>query len=113
MKEPVHILVTCYKPDLLPAATLVFKTLRVGFPEADVYVWESINNHSQREKTRAAVADTGAHWVGRGDYRNHDDWIGTLISHYRNPFWICDTDIVFWRRFEHKPDGRSALAGVR
>ena len=39
MKSPVHILVTVRKPELLPAALLVFKTLEVGFPTTPVYVW--------------------------------------------------------------------------
>ena len=36
---PVHILVTIRKPDLLPAAMMVFKSIRVGFPTAHINVY--------------------------------------------------------------------------
>jgi len=110
--EPVHILVTCRKPELLPAATLVFRTLRVGFPDAPVYACFSGDNACcQEEISRAAVA-VGAEVYDEYFMSTHDLWVRDMIAMKEEPFWICDTDIVFWRRFEHRPDG-SALAGVR
>jgi hypothetical protein len=97
-------------PELLPAATLVFKTLRVGFPDAKVYVYQP--------RIQACANDIAQAATGAGakcyftEYEPHDRWIDHLIDVEASPFWICDTDVVFWKRFEHQPD-RSAIAGVR
>jgi hypothetical protein len=112
LKEPVHILAFCRKPELLPAATLVFKTLRVGFPRGQLFV--SVRNDSPclveitsaaREAAAAQVRLLSSARLG------HDEWIRYLIETSEEPFWICDTDVIFWNRFRHEPDG-SALAGV-
>jgi hypothetical protein len=39
----------------------------------------------------------------QGEYRPltqtvHDAWIESLIQYSLEPFWICDTDIIFWSR---------------
>jgi hypothetical protein len=108
--EPVHILVTCRKPELLPAATLVFRTLRVGFPEAPVTVHLRFGQ-TNRLEIQHLVGMVKAKWIVTF-IEAHDQWIEKLITNSAEPFWICDTDVVFWREFEHVPDG-SALAGVR
>jgi hypothetical protein len=110
MKEPIHILVTCRKPELLPAATLVFKTIRVGFPEAPVILDHNPVAKDCLDSIRIVADDIGA--TLRPRYIDHDEWIVSLIELNEGPFWICDTDVVFWREFKHGTDG-SAIAGVR
>lgn len=99
MKDRVHILATVRKPELTPAATLVFRTLRVGFPGADVRVWGN------------GLAEASLHAVGRAAINAecrfvnvaptvHDEWIERLVMNEPEPFWICDTDMVFWDRVQ-------------
>lgn len=95
MKSTVHILATVRKPELLDAALLVFATLRVGFPEATVKVWGNGLKPFHQELLRQAATSVSV------EFRNleptaHDAWIEALIQESLDPFWICDTDVVFW-----------------
>jgi hypothetical protein len=112
MTEPVHILVTCPKVELLPAATLVFQTIRVGFPDQPVYVQANGSLGLNYHPIRRAVLAVGGRWMESPYDGAHDDWIARQLQWATSPFWICDTDVVFWRRFEFESDG-STLAGVR
>jgi len=116
MKEPVHILVTCRKAEMLPAATLVFKTVRVGFPDAPIRVclnqaYRQEWPYQWEEQIRGAMKAAKPERILTCAIA-HDSWISALIEVERNPFWICDADVAFWKEFKHEPDG-SALAGVR
>ena len=95
MNSPLHILVTVRTPELLPAALLVFQTLRRGFPSAPVYVWGNNLKPEYLPAVMQAVAVTG------GTFNNlqatcHDAWIEQLVLGQAQPFWICDTDMVFF-----------------
>jgi hypothetical protein len=99
MKPTVHIYATVRKPELLQAALLVFRTLRVGFPSATVCVWGNA-----LAPAAAAVLAQAAQAVG-GAFVNlpassHDRWIEGLLARSTEPFWICDTDMIFWDKVE-------------
>lgn len=109
MKETIHILATVRRAELLPAALLVFRTLRVGFPSAPVQVW----GNGLTGEARGAVENATA-MVG-GTFTNlagtvHDTWIESLVLESFTPFWIVDTDVVFWGNMD-KASGEAALAG--
>lgn len=95
MSKTVHILSTCRNTDLLPYSLLVFDSLRVGFPHADVTV--HINKRGMDEdsfdiiKKRAALE--GCDTVEADTI--HHEWIEQLVKQNSEPFWICDTDVVF------------------
>lgn len=80
---------------MLPMALLVFRTVRTGFPTAEIIVY----GNGLRGDFRDAVAmHTMA--VG-GTFRDdqmiaHGVWIERLLSSEREPFWICDTDVIFF-----------------
>ena len=112
MTAPVHILCTVRKPELLPAALLVFRTIRVGFPKAKIVVWGN-----GLEPACANFIDFAASLVG-GTFQmlkptSHDAWIEALVMNERDPFWICDTDMVFFDMVEHFFDypGETLYAG--
>jgi hypothetical protein len=113
MSAPIHILVFCPKPKGLPAATLVFRTLRIGFPRGLVHLHMRSDISCRQEILDAAApAGVGKVHLIPDERVRHDEWLEKLIHRETEPFWICDTDVVFWNRFRHQPDG-SALAGVR
>lgn len=104
----VHILVTCRKAELLPASTLVFKTLRTGFPTAHVTAWlNCAPDHDCgkviTEAMLAAKVDSYG-WEPRQAITlpttEHHRWINELIETEQEPFWICDTDISFWGKVQ-------------
>lgn len=99
MSAAVHILVTRLPGGLLDASLLTFKTLRVGFPTAPVTIW--INDVDP--ETRGAVLNL-AQQAG-AECREiprimHDSWIAGLLDNCQKPFWIADTDLVFWDSVE-------------
>ena len=106
----VFILATCRKPELLSMTELVFKTLRVGFPTADVSVFANRIVGDLFLNLYAVLANIGAE-IHQTD-TNHATWIAALISRMQDPFWICDTDVIFFDKVEDwKFDG--PLAGRR
>lgn len=95
----VHILATCRKEELLPATTMVFKTLRTGFPTADVTVW--LNSLFPMFKDPRIVSAYESVDAGVTTWSTiHHEWILHLLDVETEPFWICDTDVVFWKSVE-------------
>jgi len=112
MKSPIHILATVRKPELLAAALLVFRTLRVGFPTAPVYVWGNGLKPDHAEILRNVTLSIG------GVFNNlkptcHDAWIEQLVLNQARPFWIADTDLVFLEECEwfFEDDDAALFAG--
>lgn len=102
MLPPVHILATVRTPTLWPATTLVFKTLRTGFPTSLVMVWGNHLKPNDRSIVVPSAALAGA--VYRDiDATSHDAWIENLINTQSQPFWICDTDMVFFGALDPRP----------
>jgi hypothetical protein len=103
MKQRIYILATVRKPELLEAALLVFRTIRTGFPDSEVRV---VGNNLSAE-AGAAVSRTA--WSKGCSYYNggptvHDQWIMDLVEGQIHPFWICDTDVVFWKSLDDGTD---------
>lgn len=94
MRETVHILATVRKAALLPAALLVFRTLRTGFPFAEVRVWGNDLDPESAAAVRRAARACAAHFENRS-YSSHDVWIESAVLNLDAPFWIVDTDVVF------------------
>jgi hypothetical protein len=104
----VFILATCRNRDLLPYTRLVFKTLRVGFPTAEV---EVVLNGALDYHPLEDAAD----WVGHVSDAagsvgcqvrsiseiTHHEWVEGLIKIKEEPFWILDTDVAFFAPVEH------------
>lgn len=84
-----HILATCRMPELMPMTLLVFKTLRIGFPSAEIHV------HLNRMESLPVEAD-----FFHSDNTIHHLWIEKLIASSDEPFWIVDTDVVFFGEVE-------------
>lgn len=107
MTTRVFILATCRKLELLPATTLVFNSLRTGFPNAEIIV--HINGDAP-----PAVEDA-ARKLAAGISRRrvtHHEWIESLIALEDSPFWTSDTDVIFWEKVEHwGPMFKAPLAG--
>ena len=109
----VFILATCRNDALIRASTLVFDTIRVGFPTAEIVVWDNDNSELNRSQIREGVKKCKGKLVHLPQRISHHDWIATLTMDERNkePFWICDTDLVFWASMEQWKFGLMPLAG--
>jgi len=95
MANQIHILATVRNPALLDAALLVFKSLRLGFPHNAVTVYGNglRSDHAAAVQQAAASANAAFNWIRP---TAHDVWLEHLVQSQDEPFWICDTDIVFF-----------------
>lgn len=107
----VHLLCTCRKPELLRAATLVFDSIRVGFPTATLDVfWNGLADTPEMERTRDSAKSTGANFVCI-THITHHQWLHSLVKHATEPLIVADTDLVFFDNFERFEFGNAILAG--
>ena len=107
----VHILATCRKPELALFTELVFKTLRVGFPTAEITVHLNRNAVSNCPRLPKLCEKSKARCVNEDTI--HHEWIDVLIGTEAEPFWIVDTDIIFYDSFEVLDLRGEWLAGCR
>lgn len=108
----VFILATCRLPELLPFTTLVFKTIRVGFPTARIVVRNNFMEGMTAASVNLSVQTVGGEWEKDGAPTIHHEWIEALVKRENEPFWICDGDMVFYDKVEDWKFSTS-LAGWR
>lgn len=109
MPTKVYILATCLNGDLNPTL-LVFKTLRVGFPTAEIAVCSNALDPHETHAVKAACAQVKA-WFHSWGRTAHDAWIEGLLEKSPDPFWICDTDMVFHSSVEGFATQSTVLKG--
>lgn len=103
MKQRVLILATCRKPELLPYTLLVFKTLRVGFPTAEISVHlngaegSGLNGWAATVMEAAQMAGCKVEVIAE---ITHHEWIEKLTQTEICDFWILDTDVIFYASVE-------------
>lgn len=107
----LFILATCRNEELIPYALLVFKSLRIGFPTSDVYVYGNNLADDVLLQVSAACKDLGCSFKNDKESIYHE-WVDYLISSNKEPFWICDTDMIFYSSVEGF-QFNTALAGFR
>jgi len=108
----VFILLTCRKPELLPYTALVFHSLRTGFPTADVVLRSNALPAYALGQIEKLAKDADCQWEDENSETIHHRWIETLVNREAEPFWICDTDIIFYEPVEGWQFD-TALAGWR
>lgn len=98
----VHILITCLDGVFNPASLLVLRTIRKGFPTAQVHVHG--NNLRQSLPPTVKYYADACGVVGNYHYYNetitHGEWIERLLALENEPFWICDADVIFYDKIE-------------
>ena len=105
------ILCTCRKPELLPYSLLVFKTIAIGFPTADIFVTGNGLPDYAIDQVKKICDSEGLNFSNGPDTIHHQ-WIEQLVQTEQEPFWICDTDVVFYESVEDW-EFKTALAGYR
>ena len=105
MKSKVKILVTVPNPEHLNACTLVFDTLRVGFPTAQITVDINPSTDVQADTSWATAQKAiaaGCSWRLLSKKVHHADWIRQQVERHdsESPLIILDADTVFWKSCE-------------
>lgn len=91
----VHVLCTVLNPALIRSALLFFKTARTGFPRNDIIVHGNGLEPETLPVIRAACHTISAQFIHL-QQMPHGAWIETLLASEREPFWICDPDVVLF-----------------
>lgn len=106
----VKILVTVRREELLPYALLVFKSLRVGFPTAEVMVYLNKMDPDHAQSVISECSKVNAQWTVTDTI--HHTWIYEVLQGATEPFWLVDTDLIFYRNFEQYTFD-APMAGLR
>jgi len=109
MPSEVHILCTCRNPALWRASTLVFDTLRVGFPNARVFVYRNRLANHQIHELHERLYGQAVEFLDVDTV--HHEWILRLLATRQDPLFICDTDVVFWDSMERWDFDGESMAG--
>jgi len=94
-------ILTCNRqdtPESLWGNTLTLKSIRTGFPTADVEVWDNASDFGVDEIEAAAVA-AGARFVPMDKRIEHWQWLDQMVRSTRGELVIVDPDVVFWKEF--------------
>jgi len=98
----VKILVTSRDREILKGSTLVFDTLRIGYPTAHVTVYlNNIEDKSCEQDIRQACEKAEVDKII--EIKNttiHHVYLETLVNTEEEPFVALDTDIIFWDKCE-------------
>lgn len=84
---------------MIDAATLVFKSIRTGFPNASITAFINTMPDDQCFRQVLDACEKAEAEVLRGQYV-HQSWIEMLTMSEQQPFYVMDTDMVFWENFE-------------
>lgn len=99
MKPTVHILVTGRAREALPNCRLVFRTIRTGFPTADIVVRDNDSIPEFVEELRQLTESVGGRYYHqrRGE---HGEFIAEVVAAADGPIVFVDTDMIFWASCE-------------
>ena len=101
----VFILATCRKPELMQGMMMVFDTVRVGFPDAQIEVgwnyrestkesWEPLCRRCNDVKARVFP------FIAQDGFA-HPEWIAHVMNTVDGKYAIIDTDMVFYANCEN------------
>lgn len=101
MINHLHILCTVRNPDLIQGSLFVFDTVRKGFPSAKISVWANHLDPMTSLLVREYCDKIDALYIPMKEYQPHDKWIEYLVQTEEQPFWISDTDVIYYNKIEH------------
>lgn len=95
----VFVVTCCRNEAGIFGNTLVFQSIRTGFPTAEIVVLENASTHGLDE-IRKAAADAGATLIEMAKRVDHHEAISRALYAEHGPVVFCDPDVIFWGNFE-------------
>jgi hypothetical protein len=105
----VRILTFCGNREALYGAVMVFKTIRTGFPTAEILVLDNAGKCAS--EIHKAATDAGCEYHRLETQIEHGDFIERAIRNASGPLAIVDSDVVFWKNVEDWTFGDALIAG--
>ena len=97
----IYILTWCNRLENLYGTTLVFKTLRVGFPNANVHIVDNASLPSVRSLLKQNAQECDAEFTQIKNTISHHDFIEqTLNRQSEGTAIFVDPDVCFWENVE-------------
>ena len=109
MLAKVFIQTYCAAPELAYGALLAFKTIRVGFPNAEIHVFDNGSIADVASQVEHECKKIGAKFTAckRDDFSK---FYSKIIESEHGRVFIVDPDVIFWSSVE-KMDTDSVIAG--
>jgi hypothetical protein len=107
----VFIVTWCRSAALLYGSTLTFKTLRVGFPDAEVTVIENGSEPELRAPIVEAARAAGCEVLQLEESQHHWALMEGLVLGEDRPVVMLDPDLAFWERVSDWEFGDALMAG--
>lgn len=104
----IFVLATLRNPNLGEFTYMVFDTIRTGFPTYEI----EVHGNNLGDKFNDELLSETFHYTNIPATIHHK-WIEQLIKDMNEPFWIVDTDVIFYESFEGLALGDAPLAGRR
>lgn len=92
----IYILITVLNPIQLINCTLVFDTIRKGFPLSKVVVTDNSNSEEVSDYIRRRCKDTESYFEEVPTRLHHADWIERVVKYQKGPAIILDGDVIFF-----------------
>ena len=98
----VHILTYCKSQSSLYGNCLVFKTLRIGFPNAKVFVCDNASPIELSKEIKVLAEENDCHFVRLKKEIPHHYFLDYCIANNNTnePIIFLDPDICFWKNCE-------------
>lgn len=109
----VSILTFCPHPSLAYGTLLIFETLRVGFPSAQVEIFDNGSHPDVQARIANAADGVGAAFQAMSPrhYADHYEWLLFRRDHDARPLVLLDPDVIFWESVEGWEFGEAVAAG--
>lgn len=107
----VYVNVCLNNPDAEIGSTLVFDTLRTGFPNAKIHVVDNSSIPSFKPKLKELAKRVDAHKFFEINRTTHGRFITEVLNQVAEPTVFVDPDVVFWDNMEYTVETDKLFAG--
>ena len=107
----VFVITYCQNLELMYGSRLVFGSIRVGFPNAELSVIDNASLPEAREELKQRAQSVGADFKWTERQYPHATLIADLISSTPGTVAFVDPDVIFWQKVEGWDFGNALAAG--
>ncbi|HEX3156707.1 MAG TPA: hypothetical protein VHV32_18910 [Candidatus Angelobacter sp.] len=115
MSSPTVFIVTwCKSEDTYYGNSLVFESIRTGFPTAKIVVLDNCSAPDMRARLGVLAREVGAEFIPLQRELHHWqilDWIALIEPVGADQICFVDPDIIFWEKVEAWQFGSALIAG--